>query len=160
MTDAFWLLLYLKKWPFFIFKFFLAHRPYLQNGMTCFPESASISLFFAKPFRDPEMKRRYTLLWEKEMHPPAAGMNGIAFLWGKLECQMSPGPAEGETENSQSAGSQDARWGVLGVCLRSAFSVVTFQSLKGSVHSTVFFIEGIFIPAFKPKGWYLHKASH
>lgn len=90
--------------------------------ITCYPWSASIYFFFAKPFRDPEMKRQHTLLREEEMQPPAAGMNETVFLQGKLECQMSPGPAEGESENSQSAGSQEAMQGLLRfVCIQGGY---------------------------------------
>lgn len=106
--------------------------------ITCYPMSASIYFFFAKPFRDPEMKRQHTLLRQEEMQPPAAEMNGTVFLQGKLEFQMSPGPTEGESENSQSAGSQDALQGLLRVRLCSGWLHSSLS--KGQLILSFFFL--------------------
>lgn len=66
------------------------------------------------------MKRSHILLWKEEMQPPAALDEWNYLSLGETRVpdvlQKGTGSAEGESENSQCAGSQDTRWELLRVC--------------------------------------------
>lgn len=77
-----------------------------------------------KTLSDPQMKR-HILLWKEEMQPPAAWDEQNCLSLGETRVpevlhkgHQGIGVAE-ESKNSQSAGSQVTRWGLVGVCWHS-----------------------------------------